>query len=88
MNEQEQWNKLGSKLRDVAKNAAMRADGKPTMLTVHVLVDDDGTPIEWLGPYWQKTTPKQWDMASDALAEHPDGPIRLDYEILRAWGKN
>jgi len=68
MNEQEQWDKLGSKLLKVAKDAAKRASGKPAMMTVHVLVDEQGTPADWFGPYWERITPEQWQAAKDAVA--------------------
>ena len=56
------WQELGKHLENTARDVSQKST--PTdqsfLLSVHILLSENGNPIDWLGPNLRETTPEQW----------------------------
>jgi len=56
------WQELGKHLEDTARDVSQKST--PTdqsfLLSVHILLDENGNPIDWLGPNLREATGEQW----------------------------
>ncbi len=62
------WQELGKYLEDTARDVSQQ--DAPTdqsfLLSVHILLDENGNPIDWLGPNLREATTEQWQSLRSA----------------------
>lgn len=56
------WQELGKHLEDTARDVSQQSTppDQSFLLSVHILLDESGNPIDWLGPNLREATNEQW----------------------------
>ena len=56
------WQELGKHLENTARDVSQQSkpSNQSLLLSVHILLDEGGNPIDWLGPNLREATAEQW----------------------------
>ncbi len=62
------WQELGRHLEDTARDVSQKEPppNQSFLLSVHILLDENGNPIDWLGPNLRETNGEQWESLRNA----------------------
>ncbi len=62
------WQELGRHLEDTARDVSQNQPppDQSFLLSVHILLDKSGNPMDWLGPNLRETTAEQWNALRNA----------------------
>jgi len=62
------WQELGKHLEDTARDVSQQGTppNQSFLLSVHILLDEEGNPIDWLGPNLREATTEQWESLRSA----------------------
>ncbi len=62
------WQELGRHLEDTARDVSQHQPppDQSFLLSVHILLDKNGNPMDWLGPNLRETTAEQWGALRNA----------------------
>jgi len=63
------WQELGKHLENTARDVSQKNNAPPDqsfLLSVHILLDEKGNPIDWLGPNLREATTEQWQALRSA----------------------
>ena len=62
------WQELGKHLENTARDVSQQSTppDQSFLLSVHILLDENGNPIDWLGPNLREATTGQWQALRSA----------------------
>ena len=79
------WQELGKHLENTARDVTQKSTptNQSFLLSVHILLDEKGNPIDWLGPNLREATAEQWQALRTASKVTNGKPLEKEETTVK-----